>query len=297
MGNRLVIIYSRSPVDSLKQSLAAEYGQSVVHQVSSAGELAELLQDQGASLLVLGKDLTLEERETALLLALSLEIRSAVVPGVYESLLAEPAPVGDIPLVFFPALRPERQNRWRLWQMTSALLLLVMASPLLLLIAICILVDSGGPVFYKQERVGHKGKTFTLWKFRTMVTEAEAQTGPVFCHEDDQRITRVGRFLRHTHLDELPQLFNILRGEMNWIGPRPERPVFVRKFKKYLPAYELRHLIPPGLTGEAQIRVGYDASPETKLSYDLQHLRRQGLWEEVRVLLATIPSILLRKGR
>ena len=297
MEERLIILYSRSLEEGLERSLTAEYYPCALRQALSEGELDELIQGQKVILLVLGRDLTLMEREKALLAALKLEIRTAVIPGAYESLLAEPVTIGDIPLVFFPAIRQEQRERWQWLHRASALLLLLLTSPLLVVIAIIIRLDSRGPVFYWQERVGHKGKTFALWKFRTMVTNAEAQSGPVFCQEDDQRITRVGRFLRHAHLDELPQLLNIVRGEMKWVGPRPERPAFVRKFRKYLPAYELRHLIPPGLTGQAQIRVGYDASPEAKLSYDLQHLRCQGLWEETRVLLATIPSIFHRKGR
>ncbi|WP_206810706.1 sugar transferase [Paradesulfitobacterium ferrireducens] len=314
--DKVILLYSHIPDEGLRHGLSAAYAPASVLAVSSEKELEQLLKDPRIlddhgilgdqaveckgwhlSLLVLGADLSLEQREKALLLALKRQIRTAVVPGVYESLLAAPVPLGDIPLIFFPIPGTERRNRWFWLQRAAAFLLLILASPLLLLVTLAIRLDSQGPVIYKQERVGYRGKPFVLWKFRTMVVDAEAESGPVFCREQDSRITRVGRFLRHTHLDELPQLVNIVRGEMNWVGPRPERPDFVIKFIKKFPGYELRHLIPPGLTGEAQIQAGYDASPEAKLSFDLQHLRRQGLWEETRVLLATIPSIILRKGR
>lgn len=296
--DQVILLYSPIPDEGLRHGLSAAYAPASVLTVSSEKELEQFKgEGRHVNLLVLGKDLTLEQREKALMLALKRQIRTAVIPGVYESLLAAPILMGDIPLIFFPIPATERRNRWHWLQRAAALFLLVLSLPLLLFIALCIRLDSAGPVFYKQERVGYRGKSFVLWKFRTMRVDAEAESGPVFCREQDNRITRVGRFLRHTHLDEWPQLVNIVRGEMNWVGPRPERPDFVELFNNNFPGYELRHLIPPGLTGEAQIQAGYDASPEAKLSFDLQHLRRQGLWKETRVLLATIPSIILRKGR
>ena len=137
----------------------------------------------------------------------------------------------------------------------------LLTSPLMLLTALAIKLDSRGPVFYLQERVGLNNTTFRIIKFRSMRVDAEAN-GPVWAHEGDSRVTRVGRWIRKRRIDELPQLFNIIRGEMSLIGPRPERPVFIKQLEQRIPYYSERHLVKPGLTGWAQVRYPYGASFE-----------------------------------
>lgn len=299
MGQRLIILFSRRQEPDFVQGVMQEYRASNFTRIGRYSELELILKTKPVVFLVLGRDLTLEEREKALFLGLKSGIQIGIIPGFYESLLtgARTVPVGETPVVFFPAISPQGKGFRSVFRRGSAGLALILLSPLLVLISIFIRVDSKGPIFYGQERVGQFGRTFKLWKFRTMVNHAEERSGPVFCQENDPRVTRLGRVLRKTHLDELPQLINILRGEMAWIGPRPERPVFVRKFEQSVDNYSLRHLVPPGITGEAQINVQYDAEPDAKLTYDLQHLHRHGFIDDAKTLFATLPSVFGRRGK
>ncbi len=174
-------------------------------------------------------------------------------------------------------------------------LFLLLSSPVLLVAAILIKLDSRGPVLHVQRRVGKDGRIFRMWKLRTMVEDAEARCGPVWARRDDPRITRVGRILRATHLDELPQLVNVLRGEMSLVGPRPERPVLVRILSDAIPHYHRRHAVRPGITGLAQIHHRYDESLEDvrrKLAYDLLYIRRMGWATDFRILLSTVIRVL-----
>jgi sugar transferase (PEP-CTERM system associated) len=174
----------------------------------------------------------------------------------------------------------------------------VLSLPLSLVTAVLIKLDSRGPVFYRQERVGKNGRPFTLLKFRSMGVDAE-DSGPVWASKGDDRATRVGRIIRKIRVDEIPQFWNILRGEMNFVGPRPERPHFVAQLAREIPYYEQRHLIPPGLTGWAQIKYPYGASIEDarqKLQYDLFYIKNQSLILDAIVLFETIKIILFGRG-
>ncbi len=181
----------------------------------------------------------------------------------------------------------------------AALAGFVLSLPLALLTAVLIKLESPGPVFYTQERVGKNGRPFRLYKFRSMRTDAE-KDGPVWAGKDgDARVTRVGRVIRKIRLDEIPQFWNILRGEMNFVGPRPERPHFVRQLAEEIPFYEQRHLIPPGLTGWAQIKYPYGASVEDarqKLQYDLYYIKNQSLVLDAVILFETVKTILFGRG-
>jgi lipopolysaccharide/colanic/teichoic acid biosynthesis glycosyltransferase len=172
-----------------------------------------------------------------------------------------------------------------------AVLLLVCASPLILFIALLVKLSCGGPVFYCQVRLGKHGREFWIYKIRTMVQSSETDTGAVWSGERDPRITRIGRILRMTHLDELPQLFNVVRGEMSLIGPRPERPEFVPDLERQVPRYRERLLVRPGMTGLAQVHLLSDRNIESvrrKLRFDLYYVYRLGPWLELRVVLATV---------
>jgi lipopolysaccharide/colanic/teichoic acid biosynthesis glycosyltransferase len=199
--------------------------------------------------------------------------------------------------------------------LASAALLLLL--PVLVLIAVVIKLTSRGPVLYLQERVGldrrglgrqaqnHRrerdlgGQPFTIYKFRTMWVDAERESGAVWAQQHDPRVTPVGRILRQYRLDELPQLVNVLRGEMNIVGPRPERPTIFAELRTQIAEYPLRQRTKPGITGLAQINHHYDRSLDdvrTKVSYDLEYIRRQSLREDLRIMLKTIPVILWRRG-
>ncbi len=173
---------------------------------------------------------------------------------------------------------------------------LVLLLPICLMAMLAIRLDSPGPVLYRQTRVGQGGRPFELIKLRTMVDRAEEQTGPVLAARDDPRITRVGRWLRAFRIDEIPQLVNVLRGEMSIVGPRPERPEFVEEFRKTIEGYDLRHLVKPGITGLAQVHGDYDAAAEDKLRFDLVYVF---LWSpvlELKIILQTI-GIMLTPAR
>jgi sugar transferase (PEP-CTERM system associated) len=175
----------------------------------------------------------------------------------------------------------------------------LLSLPIAIATAILIKVDSRGPILYKQERVGKNGSTFTVMKFRSMRTDAE-KAGPVWASADDDRTTRVGRVIRKLRIDEIPQFWNILRGEMDFVGPRPERPHFVSQLAEEIPYYEQRHLIAPGLTGWAQIKYPYGASIEDarqKLQYDLYYIKNQSLMLDAIILFETIKIILFGRGR
>ena len=179
-----------------------------------------------------------------------------------------------------------------------ALIGAILSVPIVLVTAILIKLDSHGPILYRQERVGENGRLFTLLKFRSMKVDAE-EAGPVWASKDDDRVTRIGRIIRKIRVDEIPQFWNILRGEMNFVGPRPERPHFVSQLASEIPYYEQRHLIPPGLTGWAQIKYPYGASIEDarqKLQYDLFYVKNQSLILDAIILFETIKIILFGRG-
>jgi exopolysaccharide biosynthesis polyprenyl glycosylphosphotransferase len=181
----------------------------------------------------------------------------------------------------------------RVLDISGSLILLLIFSPLMLFVSLLNRISSPGPVFYKQKRVGKDGKIFTLYKFRTMVSDAEKIVGPVLAQKDDPRITSIGKFLRPSRLDELPQLFNVLRGDMSLVGPRPEREHFVKRHKALR---EIRLAVKPGITGLAQIRSFYDLKPKHKIKYDYLYIQRRTLALNIYILLQTIPVMLLKKG-
>lgn len=176
---------------------------------------------------------------------------------------------------------------------------LLLLSPLMLLTAILIKLESRGPVFYTQERVGQFGQPFTIFKFRSMRTDAEKEGAPVWARQNDNRTTRVGRFIRRTRIDELPQTLNVFVGHMSFVGPRPERPYFVNELAEQIPYYHARHSVKPGITGWAQVKFPYGASVEdamNKLQYDLYYVKNHSLFLDLMILLQTAQVVVLGKG-
>jgi lipopolysaccharide/colanic/teichoic acid biosynthesis glycosyltransferase len=159
-------------------------------------------------------------------------------------------------------------------------------------IALVIWLNDRGPVLYGQLRVGKDGKPFMVWKFRTMVVDAEKSTGPVWAGEHDQRVTRVGQYLRRFRMDELPQVINIMKGEMSLVGPRPERPELVDRFTKDIPGFGTRHRVRPGFAGLAQVRGKYSTSPRNKLRYDNLYVKRMGPWLDIKLLFQALLVVL-----
>jgi len=187
----------------------------------------------------------------------------------------------------------------RLFDLVASTLLLLVCLPLLLIAVICIYLESGLPVLYRQERVGRGGRVFTLYKLRSMRHDAESSGAPQWAAANDDRTTRVGRFLRKTRMDELPQIINVLKGEMSFVGPRPERPVFVDQLVKQIPFYALRHSVKPGITGWAQVRYSYGASVDDaveKLQHDLYYVKNNSLFLDMMIMIATVEVVLFGKG-
>jgi len=182
----------------------------------------------------------------------------------------------------------------------GAAALLVLSAPIMAVVALAVKLDSPGQALFVQERVGRFGRSFRMYKFRTMRHDAEAATGPVWAQaEDDPRVTRVGRWLRRTHLDELPQLFNVLRGHMSLVGPRPERPCFVSELEQAVPRYDHRLYVRPGMTGLAQVHYRYDqsfADVKKKLRFDLLYVKRMCLMLDVRILAWTLLVVFTGRG-
>ena len=186
----------------------------------------------------------------------------------------------------------------RLNDIILSLILFSVTLPFILVFIPLIKLDSNGPILYKQKRVGLNGKYFTMYKFRSMQIDAE-KNGPVWAKEKDSRVTTIGRFMRLTRLDEVPQVFNILKDEMSFIGPRPERPEFVCQLSKIIPEYNKRHNIKPGLTGWAQVKYSYGSSIEDtkqKLIYDLFYIRNRCFILDLTILFLTIGVVIFQKG-
>jgi sugar transferase (PEP-CTERM system associated) len=187
----------------------------------------------------------------------------------------------------------------RLVDVTVSLLFLALALPVGLFVALLIKLDSRGPVFYRQERVGKDGKVFRIWKFRSMRVDAENDGVPRWASVSDDRVTRVGRIIRKVRLDEFPQVINVLSGDMSFIGPRPERPFFVEQLRRQIPLYDLRHRVQPGITGWAQVNHPYGASLEDakrKLAYDLYYVKNQDSILDIMILLQTVRVFLFSHG-
>jgi exopolysaccharide biosynthesis polyprenyl glycosylphosphotransferase len=223
-----------------------------------------------------------------------------LLPDPFESLIGRMRYrwVHDLPLI-----EAVRESEWRinrplkrLVDLAGASLLLLLAAPVFLAVAVAVRLTSTGEVLYRQSRVGRGRREFTLWKFRTMRQDAEADSGEVLAQPDDPRLTPIGALLRRFRLDELPQLLNVLHGSMSLVGPRPERPGFVGRYLKEVPGYAERFSLRPGLTGLAQVNGDYHSSPQNKLRYDLAYMANWTLWLDLSILLRTVKIVLTSRG-
>ena len=230
-------------------------------------------------------------------------IEIKIVPDLYDIISgqAKISQLYSFPLIdVMPELMPEWEKKIkRLMDIVLSFILLVLTSPATLLTALFIKLDSRGRVFFKQDRAGMNGKVFKMIKFRTMIADAEKHTGPVWSAKDDPRITTVGRFIRKVRLDEIPQVFNVLKGDMSFVGPRPERPFFVEKLSHEIPLYKRRLKVRPGITGWAQVKHKYDETIEdvkVKLRYDLFYIENMSLRMDFKIIFRTVFVVLFGKG-
>ena len=274
-------------------------------EVADIGQLPELidrLQVQDV-LIALGPDHNSELMEI-LRLCDGKPVSLKLVPDFYSVIggMAKTEHLYGLPLI---EVLPEPMPAWeestkRLIDFFASLVVIIIGLPVWLFIGVLIRLTSPGPAIYKQKRVGHKGKVFTMLKFRTMVKNAEAATGPVWASENDPRYTSIGSWLRKTRLDEIPQLWNVLKGEMSLVGPRPERPYFVEKLAREIPLYSRRYRVKPGITGWAQVTWHYDTSLDDvrqKVKYDLFYIANLSLRMDLKIMFLTIRTAFLGKGR
>jgi exopolysaccharide biosynthesis polyprenyl glycosylphosphotransferase len=206
-----------------------------------------------------------------------------------------------MPLIdIMPELMPEWEKKLkRLLDIIASFIILIITLPVIIITAIAIKLESKGPVFFKQERSGMNGTIFRIIKFRSMYEDAEKHTGPIWSSKDDPRVTRIGKIIRRVRIDELPQLINVLKGEMSIVGPRPERPFFVEKLSEEIPYYKRRLKVRPGITGWAQVKHKYDESVEDvkiKLRYDLFYIENMSLRMDFKIIVRTIFVVLFGQG-
>ena len=246
-------------------------------------------------LVIVDSDVVGRERERLVEWAASLSNDIYLVPTLHDVMTnsGQFTNLGDRPVITIRPLTVPAEFQWlkRVIDVLSSVLLVVIFSPVLLIIPLAIYVETGGPVLYRQTREGQYGKRFQLFKFRSMVVDAEDESGPVLASAGDPRVTRVGRFLRASRLDELPQVINVLRGDMSIVGPRPERPEFVGLYAKEYPNFRLREMVKPGLTGLAQVMGRYLTQPDDKLRFDLLYIARYSPWMDLRILLWTVQVV------
>ena len=266
--------------------------------LGGVADLAAIIRAHSVDRVIVASPVALRELVEEIALAGDADVRVDVVPELYEIFIGEvDSIVADIPLMEIT----HRSAQWyvmakRVGDVLGALVLFAVLSPVLLLAALAVLVTMGTPVLFGQERLGRDMKPFRVLKFRTMVRDAEAASGPVLAEDEDPRITPVGRFLRRYRIDELPQLLNILGGEMSFIGPRPERAFFIEQYVRDIPGYRERFRIKPGATGLAQVSGGYATTPDRKLKYDLIYMYHQSLLMDVRIVVDTIRVVLTGHG-
>lgn len=189
-------------------------------------------------------------------------------------------------------LNKKQKIEKRIFDVIISIIVIIITSPIMILIAIAIKIDSKGPVIYKQKRVTKDGKEFTMYKFRTMIDNAEKETGPILAKKKDERITKVGKILRRTRLDELTQFFNVIKGDMSIVGPRPERKELIEKIIKELPEYRIREQVKAGITCIAHIEGDYYTEPKVRLEYDKMYMKDWNIKKDIKIILKTILKVI-----
>jgi len=267
-------------------------------------EIPSLIKKYDVKNILLAMDVN--QKETVLdvvSLSTGYDVSIKIIPDMYDIISgqARTNQIYGFPLIeVMPhIMQPWEESAKRLMDVVVSLMILTLSAPLWIVIGLAIKLNSPGPLVYSQERVGKDGKIFKMHKFRTMYKDAEANTGPVWATTNDPRVTTVGRFLRKTRLDEIPQFIDVLRGDMSLVGPRPERPYFVEILSKEIPLYKRRLAVKPGITGWAQIKQGYDTSIEdvkSKVRYDLFYIENMSFRMDLKILLLTIYTMIAGKG-
>lgn len=285
-GDLILKMQSRDDKYDIEKALHLSVGMDKIKK--------EILEYEG----VVIYDMPSHERNLILKYCFDQEIRAYLVPKISDVIImsTESIHLFDTPLLLSRnvSMNAEQMFLKRVVDIVGSLAMLIVSSPFMLLFALLIKLYDKGPVFYKQERLTLDGQIFMIYKFRTMIVESEETSGARLCRKDDDRITPVGKFLRRTHLDELPQIFNILKGEMSLVGPRPERPSIAAEYKESIPEFDYRLKVKAGLTGYAQIYGKYNTTPYDKLKLDLFYIRNFSIWLDFKLLLLTF-KVLFQK--
>ena len=288
--------------ERLKSKIAKIYGldKAIKETITSLTDNSWEQKADNYDLIFIGSELVIAEKEQIVCYGRSAKKQIFIVPTMYEMackntklLIADDIPMQRVTRLL---LTTEQKILKRMLDILVAIPAIIILVPLMAATAIAIKADSKGPIIYSQERVGLYGKTFKVYKFRSMRQDAEAKSGPVLAREGDSRITKVGRFIRATRIDELPQLFNVLKGEMSIVGPRPERPFFVEQFIKEKPEYSYRHNVKPGITGLAQIAGKYNTTAYDKLTYDLIYIQEQSIKTDLIIMLQTFKVLITKES-
>ena len=284
------------------ENVGKEYGE--VKVLDTYKNVKKLLKEKNVSEIILA--LETHEADVLMNVVADCELEDVsikIIPDLYEIISgqARTSQIYGFPLIdIMPQLMPEWEKKIkRILDIFISFILLILTLPVTVGTAIAIKINSKGPVFYKQDRSGLNGKTFNIIKFRSMVQDAESKSGPIWSTKDDPRITTVGAFIRRVRIDEIPQMWNVLKGDMSLVGPRPERPYFVEQLSKEIPLYKRRLKVRPGITGWAQVKHKYDETVEdvkTKLRYDLFYIENMSLRNDLKILFRTIFVVLFGKG-
>lgn len=268
--------------------------------IADADNTKTISQIETSDIILIGGSLPIEVKERLLRLANEKKKMVIIEPTLYEISCSKMYlwQIDDLPTqrVSRMLLTLEQRALKRTLDIVVSAISLILLSPVMLLTAITVKLDSPGPALYSQVRVGRFGKEFKVHKFRSMRQDAEAKSGPMLAKEGDSRITKVGRFIRATRIDELPQLFNVLKGEMSIVGPRPERPFFVEQYIKERPEYAYRHNVKPGITGLAQIAGKYNTTAYDKLTYDLIYIQNVSIVYDLTLMLQTLKVLITKES-
>ena len=300
---KILIAAEESEQDKIKEKMAKTYGltDSITYTASSVDlQNLENIINNDIDWIVIGESFSIAQRENVLKFATSKQKMIILVPTLYEICCRQMYlwQIDDLPTqrVSKMLLTLEQRVLKRSLDLVVALTSTIILVPVMLVTAIAVKLDSSGPVIYAQVRVGRNGKLFKVHKFRSMRQDAEAKSGPVLASENDPRITRLGRFIRATRLDELPQLFDVLAGNMSIVGPRPERPFFVEQFIVEKPEYAYRHNVKPGITGLAQIAGKYNTTAYDKLVYDLIYIQNFSVINDLTLMLQTFKVLITKSS-
>ncbi len=297
----VLLIYQRGSAGELKERLASKTDRlNITDQISADEDMTVIKKKIDAHNTVMLWDISTAKRNSIFKYCYENSKRIYSAPNISDIIFngAEPVNLFDTPLLLTEANPFEYEERVikRMFDIILSLILIILLSPLMLLTALCIKISDGGPVFYRQIRCTKNAREFSMLKFRSMIVDAEKNGVAVLAKEKDPRITPVGAVIRKLRIDELPQLFNVIKGDMSFVGPRPERPEFIKKYLEDMPEFSYRMKIRAGITGYAQLYGKYNTKPYDKLKFDLYYMEQYSLWLDIRLIILTVKILFTKES-